>query len=33
MMSVPETFAKEIVAFANMNGGIVLVGVEDDRQH
>ena len=26
----PETFAKEIVAFANMNGGIVLVGVEDD---
>ncbi len=26
----PEKFAKEIVAFANMNGGIVLVGVEDD---
>ena len=26
----PETFAKEVVAFANMNGGIVLVGVEDD---
>ena len=26
----PETFAKEIVAFANMNGGIVLVGVEND---
>ena len=25
-----ETFAKAIVAFANMNGGIVLVGVEDD---
>ncbi|MDE0146129.1 MAG: putative DNA binding domain-containing protein [Nitrospira sp.] len=26
----PEIFAKEIVAFANMNGGTVLVGVEDD---
>ena len=26
----PEKFAKEVVAFANMNGGIVLVGVEDD---
>ena len=26
----PETMAKEIVAFANMNGGIILVGVEDD---
>ncbi len=26
----PETVAKEVVAFANMNGGIVLVGVEDD---
>ena len=26
----PDTFAKEIVAFANMNGGTVLVGVEDD---
>ena len=27
----PETFAKAVVAFANMNGGIVLVGVEDDH--
>ena len=26
----PETMAKEIVTFANMNGGIILVGVEDD---
>lgn len=26
----PETMAKEIVAFANMNGGTILVGVEDD---
>ncbi len=26
----PEIFAKEVVAFANMNGGIALVGVEDD---
>ena len=25
----PETLAKEIVAFTNMNGGIILVGVED----
>ncbi len=25
-----ETFAKEIVAFANMNGGTILIGVEDD---
>lgn len=26
----PEILAKAVVAFANMNGGIVLVGVEDD---
>ena len=26
----PETMAKEIVAFANMNGGTILLGVEDD---
>ena len=26
----PETMAREIVAFANMNGGIILVGVKDD---
>ena len=26
----PETMAKEIVAFANMNGGIILVGVDED---
>ena len=26
----PEQFAKEIVAFANMNGGTILIGVEDD---
>ena len=26
-----EDFAKEIVAFANMNGGTILAGVEDDR--
>ena len=26
----PETMAKEIVAFANMNGGIILLGIEDD---
>lgn len=26
----PEVLAKEIVAFANMNGGRVLIGVEDD---
>ena len=26
----PESMAKEIVAFANMNGGRILVGVEDD---
>ena len=26
----PESLAKEIVAFANMNGGRVLLGVEDD---
>ncbi|MDE0156699.1 MAG: putative DNA binding domain-containing protein [Gammaproteobacteria bacterium] len=26
----PETMAKEIVAFANMNGGTILVGVEND---
>ncbi len=26
----PESMAKEIVSFANMNGGIILVGVEDD---
>ena len=26
----PESLAKEIVAFANMNGGQVLLGVEDD---
>ena len=25
-----ETFAKEVVAFANMNGGTILIGVEDD---
>lgn len=25
-----ETLAKEIVAFANMNGGTILIGVEDD---
>ncbi|MGI9323064.1 MAG: RNA-binding domain-containing protein [Pseudomonadales bacterium] len=26
----PETLAKEVVAFANMNGGQILLGVEDD---
>lgn len=26
----PETMAKEIVAFANMNGGTILLGVEDN---
>lgn len=26
----PEQMAKEIVAFANMNGGVILVGVDDD---
>ena len=26
----PEVFAKVIVAFANMNGGTILIGVEDD---
>ena len=26
----PETFAKEIVAMANLRGGMVLLGVEDD---
>ena len=28
----PETLAKEIVAFANMNGGTILVGVEDNGE-
>ncbi|MCY4610279.1 MAG: putative DNA binding domain-containing protein [Gammaproteobacteria bacterium] len=28
----PEKIAKEIVAFANINGGIVLIGVEDDGE-
>ena len=28
----PEQLAKEIVAFANMNGGHILLGVEDDGQ-
>lgn len=27
----PESIAKEIIAFANMNGGIILIGVEDDQ--
>ena len=26
----PENLAREIVAFANMNGGVVLLGVEDN---
>ena len=26
----PETVAKEIVAFANMRGGTILIGVEDN---
>ena len=28
----PESMAKEIVAFANMNGGTILLGVEDNGQ-
>lgn len=28
----PEKMAKEMVAFANMNGGIILIGVEDDGE-
>ena len=27
---LPEHLAREIVAFANMNGGMIVVGVEDD---
>ena len=27
----PESMAKEIVAFANMRGGIILIGVDDER--
>lgn len=27
----PESLAKEIVSFANMNGGIILIGVDDNR--
>ncbi len=26
-----DSLAKEIIAFANMNGGIILIGIEDDR--
>ena len=26
----PERLAREIVAFANMNGGMIVIGVEDD---
>ena len=26
----PERLAREIVAFANMNGGVIVIGVEDD---
>ena len=29
----PETMAKEIVAFANMNGGIILVGVDENDKN
>lgn len=28
----PDVFAKEIIAFANLSGGTILLGVEDDKQ-
>lgn len=28
----PETLAREMVAFANASGGVILIGVEDNRQ-
>ncbi len=28
----PQALAREIVAFANASGGVILIGVEDDAQ-
>ena len=28
----PENLAREFVSFANSNGGVILLGVEDDRK-